>query len=143
MGDSGYNANSFMVTPIDLKGRPMGLTAAESYYNFRVSRVRCKVEISIGALKNRFQILRKRSHYDVKVVNMLFYVCCMLHNLIVNAGESLPYGHFDDLVIESFPSDSNFDRRYHNVMRRNLISWFASQDGEVKPKLSIDDILLI
>lgn len=43
-----------MVTPVDLKGRPNGLTQKESYYNYRVSRVRCKVEIAIGALKNRF-----------------------------------------------------------------------------------------
>lgn len=54
LADSGYTNCSYMVTPIDLKGRPGGLSYEESYYNFRVSRVRCKVEIAIGALKNRF-----------------------------------------------------------------------------------------
>ena len=54
LADSGYNQCSFLVTPIDLVGRPYGLTPEESYYNYRVSRVRCRVEIAIGALKNRF-----------------------------------------------------------------------------------------
>lgn len=54
LADSGYVNCSYLVTPIDLKGRPGGLTKAESYYNYRISRVRVKVEIAIGALKNRF-----------------------------------------------------------------------------------------
>lgn len=54
LADSGYTNCSYMVTPIDLKGKAGGLSYEESYYNFRISRVRCKVEIAIGALKNRF-----------------------------------------------------------------------------------------
>ena len=52
--DSGYVNCSYLVTPIGLKGCPGGLTKAESYYNYRISRVRVKVEIAIGALKKRF-----------------------------------------------------------------------------------------
>ena len=95
LGDSGYSVSSYLVTPIDLVGRPHGLSSEESYYNYRISRIRCKVEIAIGALKNRFQILRKRSHYGVERVNKMFYVCCILHNLIINFGDALPYGYLD------------------------------------------------
>jgi hypothetical protein len=54
LADSGYTNCSYLVTPIDLKGRPGGLSRIESNYNYRISRVRVNVEIAIGALKNRF-----------------------------------------------------------------------------------------
>ena len=54
LADSGYPNCGYLVTPIDLKGRAHGLNADETYYNYRISRIRCKVEISIGALKNRW-----------------------------------------------------------------------------------------
>jgi hypothetical protein len=28
-------------------------------------------------------------------MNKIFYVACILHNLIVNSGDNLPYGTFD------------------------------------------------
>ena len=34
-------------------------------------------------------------------MNKIFYVCCILHNFIVNSGEPLPYGSIDDILAEN------------------------------------------
>jgi hypothetical protein len=51
MADSGYVNSNYLLTPLDLIGRPYGLSKIESLYNYCFSRMRVKVEIAIGSLK--------------------------------------------------------------------------------------------
>lgn len=101
MADSGFVNNNFSVTPLDLIGRPFGLTKVESQFNYCFSRMRVKIEIAIGVLKQRFQILKKKTSYDLGKVNKIFMVCCVLHNFLLNNGEPLPYGSMNDILQNS------------------------------------------
>lgn len=51
MADSGFVNSNYSITPIDLVGRPYGLSKAELRFNYCISRMRVKVEIAIGSLK--------------------------------------------------------------------------------------------
>lgn len=56
LADSGYLNCNYLVIPIDLKGCAGGLSKAESYYNYIISRVRVKEEQILVVEKKRLVI---------------------------------------------------------------------------------------
>ena len=59
-------------------------------------------------------------------MNKIFYVACILHNMIVNSGDPLPYGHFDHLYSTEWDVGEEIESHFHSVIRNNLIEFFVS-----------------
>jgi hypothetical protein len=57
-------------------------------------------------------------------MNKIFYCACMLHNLVINSGDPLPYGTFDHLLSSEWNKDERTEAYFHSVIRENLINFF-------------------
>lgn len=58
------------------------LNSSQKAWNVRQRRVRNKIELGFGKLKNRFKILQKKWNRDRKILDVYFKICLALDNLI-------------------------------------------------------------
>jgi hypothetical protein len=98
LGDSGYPLLPWLMTPY-----ARDLSEETDDWNYRQSQARMCIERAFGVLKGRWQILN-RVLWRIKAdrIGPLIYCCCLLHNLMVDRGETLnpelvarahPYGY--------------------------------------------------
>ena len=78
LADSGFTNNRALISPFDMQNVTYALSEKQINYNLRLSRVRVRVENSIGYLKNRFTILKRKNHYNPVKMSKVFLVCCIL-----------------------------------------------------------------
>jgi hypothetical protein len=58
------------------------------YFNTNLEGIRKDVECTFGILKKRWRILDYGLHYyDMKKCEMVFTVCCIMHNILLDVGE--------------------------------------------------------
>ena len=57
------------------------LTAAQTRFNYRLSRARMTIENSLGRLKGRWRCLQKRLDVDVEFACTVIAACVILHNI--------------------------------------------------------------
>eukprot|EP01082_Thalassiosira_pseudonana_P007063 g6219.t1 g6219 contig22:16423-17748(-) len=58
------------------------------YFNTNLESIRKDVECTFGILKKRWRILEYGLHYhDMKKCEMVFTVCCVMHNILLDVGE--------------------------------------------------------
>jgi hypothetical protein len=58
------------------------------YFNTNLEGIRKDVECTFGILKKRWRILDYGLHYyDMKKCEMVFTVCYMMHNILLDVGE--------------------------------------------------------
>ena len=63
-------------------------TGRRGYYNSNLESIRKDVECTFGILKKRWRILDYGlQYYDMKFCEMIFNVCCELHNMLLDVGE--------------------------------------------------------
>ena len=61
----------------------------KGYFSAHIESVRKDVECVFGILKKRWKILEYGIRFrDIKVVEKVFVVCCMLHNLMLSEMET-------------------------------------------------------
>eukprot|EP00970_Alexandrium_tamarense_P012998 scaffold3198_cov213-Alexandrium_tamarense.AAC.30 len=63
------------------------LVGQRGYFNTNLESIHKDVECTFGILKKRWRILNKGLNYhDMKKCEMVFTVCCVLHNMLLDAG---------------------------------------------------------
>jgi hypothetical protein len=63
-------------------------TGRRGYYNSNLESIRKDVECTFGILKKRWRILDYGlQYYDMKFCEMIFTVCCELHNMLLDVVE--------------------------------------------------------
>jgi hypothetical protein len=117
-------------------------TGRKGYFNSNLESIRKDVECTFGILKKRWRILDcGLNYYSMKECEMIFTVCCMLHNMLLDLGESFGY-----TVIagrgQPFPGDGlwledagDLSQRlqldtanYSNVDDREAVRWVQRRD---------------
>ena len=104
-----------------MQGVNFSLSEAQVNYNRRVSRLRVKVENSIGYLKNRFSILKRRNHYTPEKMSRILMACCVLHNFLRVNGEELEYGDLEQEGGDEREPISMEDSTTMNAAMRNVL----------------------
>lgn len=84
IGDGGYPLLPWLMTPFN-----GALNNNARIYNFKHSSSRMVVERAFGKLKNSWRILHsKQCNANVQLLPHIISVCCMLHNMVLSAGEN-------------------------------------------------------
>ena len=66
-----------------------GCATQKGYFSSNLESVRKDVECLFGILKKRWKILEYGIHFpDIKVCKKLFFVCSILHNMMLDDGET-------------------------------------------------------
>lgn len=90
-----------MLTPFT-KPKNAELPAAERRFNYLHSLTRGAVERALGLLKARFRWMLRGLHLrSLASYGLWFTVCCILHNMCIDAGE-------DPDVLDAEPNDAQF-----------------------------------
>jgi len=97
LGDGGYMLREYLLTPFAYDARK---SAEINRYNLVHSRTRIPVECAFGALKGRFQILRREleSHSE-QIDGTLIGACIVLHNFCM-MHESDSLGALSEIVAD-------------------------------------------
>jgi len=83
--DGGYLRWPILICPY--KGE--GVATMKGYFSANLESVRKDVECVFGILKKRWKILEYGIRFrDIKVVEKVFVVCCMLHNMMLQEMET-------------------------------------------------------
>jgi hypothetical protein len=88
LGDGGYPNLSWLVIPYKDTGR--GLVQKQTYFNFKHSQTRIKVEQAFGLLKGRWRCLLHNLEVSLEIVSYIVTVCCILHNICEEKHDFLP-----------------------------------------------------
>lgn len=88
LGDGGYPNISWLMIPYKDIGR--GLTQKQTYFNFKHSKTRIKVEQAFGLLKGRWRCLLCNLEVSFEIVSYIITVCCILHNICEERHDFLP-----------------------------------------------------
>lgn len=79
--DGGYLRWPVLVCPF----KHSGCATQKGYFSATIESVRKDVECTFGILKKRWKILEYGIRFDdIEVVEMIFVVCCMLHNMMLS-----------------------------------------------------------
>ena len=85
LGDSGYQVNEFMMTPL------LNPTSeAEKLYNESQIRTRNCIERCFGVWKRRFPVLAMGIRLSIKTTMAVIVACAVLHNITTSANDPLP-----------------------------------------------------
>ncbi|KAI5635137.1 DDE superfamily endonuclease domain-containing protein [Phthorimaea operculella] len=84
VGDSGYRATNFMLTPFNQLQ-----TRAQNKYNYVQIRTRNVVERTFGAIKKQFECLRRGIGTKLTTATNVILSCAVLHNIARDANEPL------------------------------------------------------
>jgi DDE superfamily endonuclease len=90
LGDGGYPNLSWLIVPYKDIGR--GLTQKQTYFNFKHSQTRIKVEQAFGLLKGRWRCLLHNLEISFEIVSHIITACCILHNICEERHDFLPQG---------------------------------------------------
>lgn len=121
LGDSGYNVETFLMTPLN---NPV--TRAENLYNESQIRTRNVVERSYGVWKKRFPCLSKGLAVKVERILHIIVATAILHNIAISQNDPVPDEeeinldiHNDDEVIINGNENGNDNG---NNVRTDLIN---------------------
>ncbi len=79
--DGGYLRWPVLICPF----KHSGCATQKGYFSSTIESVRKDVECTFGILKKRWKILEYGIRFDdIEVVEMVFVVCCMLHNMMLS-----------------------------------------------------------
>nr|ACD54739.1 PIF/Harbinger-like protein [Adineta vaga] len=85
IADSAFSLSKTLMKPFP--ERP-NMQKEYSTFNYRLSRARCSVERTFGALKNRFRLLHKKIEYNLSNITNMVKAATILHNLCILNGDN-------------------------------------------------------
>ncbi|KAL3680857.1 hypothetical protein R1sor_023813 [Riccia sorocarpa] len=98
IGDSGYPLLPWLINPYTTTG----LSPSRDYFNVKHASTKSVVEDALGRLKGAWKILHKVLwRPDIRKLPSIILVCCLLHNIMIEAGEEIEdgvalVGHHDE-----------------------------------------------
>jgi hypothetical protein len=123
------------------------LVGQRGYFNTNLESIRKDVECTFGILKKRWRILNEGlNYYDMRKCEMVFTVCCMLHNMLLDAGRDQGFSYVnrvgrggpigrDGLFIEGnvelnqrVGRDANTLRTIRAADREEALQWMTRRD---------------
>ncbi|GAX12490.1 hypothetical protein FisN_24Hu065 [Fistulifera solaris] len=93
VADSAYPLTNYSLIPFSGNG----LTEAQKNYNFFLSQLRIRIEMTFGRLTTKYRIFRGKMAYGHKKVQRIFMVSCMLHNFVID-NDNVEIDYEDRLV---------------------------------------------
>ena len=90
LGDGGYPNLGWLIVPY--KDIDKGLTQQQTYFNFKYSQTRIKVEQAFSLLKGRWRCLLHNLEISFEIVSHIITACCILHNICEERHDFLPLG---------------------------------------------------
>ena len=81
LGDAAYTVSDKLLTPFvgSQKNDPN-----KDAFNFYLSQLRIRIEMSFGLLTNKFRILKRPLEKSLKTNSRILMTCAYLHNFIIN-----------------------------------------------------------
>lgn len=130
LGDAGYALRRHMITPFPHESRS---DPNINFFNKEHSRTRMAVEMAFGALKGRFQILRRELDMKSEQADgQLIAACVVLHNFCIHY-ETNTLDILHD-VVAAEPRNSMTDEM---AMHSEAENECVVQDDEVDPDLQL------
>ena len=81
IGDNAYLLHDSMLIPYSGTSRE---DPAKDAYNFYLSEMRIRIEMSFGLLTTKWRIFRRETYYDLSKTRDLVQVAARLHNFVIN-----------------------------------------------------------
>ncbi|XP_064479610.1 uncharacterized protein LOC135392850 [Ornithodoros turicata] len=100
LGDAAYPLRQYLLTPYRDYGN---LSKAQREFNKKFSATRVLIENAFSSLKKRFRQLMYLELHTVDWLNKFILACCVLHNLCIDAGDTVP----DETEDTEVPGDTN------------------------------------
>ncbi|KAL5543802.1 hypothetical protein UlMin_007586 [Ulmus minor] len=127
--DAGYPNGEGFLTPYrgqcyHLNDWVLPPNTPQEFFNMKHSSARNIVEREFGLLKGRWEILRGRSYYPVKIQYHIILACCLLHNLIRSEMALDPLEH---TALEDNDIDSEDEDCYTHIETSN--TWTTWKDN--------------
>ncbi|KAL2621148.1 hypothetical protein R1flu_001353 [Riccia fluitans] len=98
IGDSGYPLLPWLINPYTTAGS----SPTSDFFNLKHASTKSVVEDALGRLKGAWKILHKVLwRPDIRKLPSIILVCCLLHNIMIEAGEEIEdgvalVGHHDE-----------------------------------------------
>ena len=86
IGDNAYIPSEHFLTPF--KGKQRENPACDAY-NYYLSQLRIRIEMSFGIMTNKWRILKKPLEVDIKNVRRVVMSICRLHNYVISSQPSI------------------------------------------------------
>ena len=81
LGDAAYTLSETLLIPFTGNQRE---NANNDAYNFYLSQLRIRIEMSFGRLVNKWQILKRKMNYRLTTTSDILLVCAKLHNFVID-----------------------------------------------------------
>jgi hypothetical protein len=119
LGDGGYPNLSWLIVPYKDIGR--GLIQKQTYFNFKHSQTRIKVEQAFGLLKGRWRCLIHNLEISLEIASHIITACCILHNICEERHDFLPSGEQHDDTGTSINNEVNINETSEGNAIRNAM----------------------
>ncbi|CAF1234105.1 unnamed protein product [Adineta ricciae] len=86
IADSAFPLSKYLMKPYTER---YDMPRDQSVFNYRLSHCRCSIERAFGHLKNRFRSIHKKMEYDITNVKTIIKATCILHNICIDAQDSV------------------------------------------------------
>ena len=85
MGDSAYTLSPHVMTPFTKRDLQHPDTMDErDNYNFYLSQLRIRIEMSIGILVNKWRVFKTPIHFGINKCHKIIHSEICLHNYVIN-----------------------------------------------------------
>ena len=132
VGDNAYICTESLLTPY--AGAEQRNESVKDTYNFYLSQLRIRIEMSFGLLTNKWRILRRPLQVKLKNTGKVFMCLCRLHNYCIDENLLLGAdgGDMNDILLDDddnnntnepsfLPSDVTVLNIAGNSMMRDIL----------------------
>jgi hypothetical protein len=124
LGDNAYMVDFHLLTPFDKLH--LGNDSRRDAFNFFLSQLRIRIEMTFGLLVNKWGVLQKPIAVEFSQVRHVVHACIQLHNFCIDERLAADPSYSVDDEVDNFVASSN--------VANDDFYYCETVDGDVLPK---------